>query len=57
MPGFPRFHAGIGQHAFFWGTLDAIEIWDPKTLVGTPSLPGPMIAACRYYCQEKGIAL
>ena len=57
MPGFPRFHAGIGQHAFFWGTFDYIEIWDPKTLVETPGLPAKMVSACRYHCQEKGIAL
>ena len=57
MPGFPRFHAGIDQHAFFWGTLDAIEIWDPKTLVETHGLPRAMVSACRYHCQEKGIAL
>jgi|CoawatStandDraft_6_1074263.scaffolds.fasta_scaffold01922_5 MraZ protein len=57
MTGYPRFHAGIEQHAFFWGMLDTIEIWDPKTLVETPGLSRNMIAACRYYAQEKGIAL
>ncbi|MDE0878413.1 MAG: division/cell wall cluster transcriptional repressor MraZ [Sphingomonas bacterium] len=57
MPGFPRFYAGIGSNAFFWGTLDYIEIWDPRTLVATPGLSPQMVAACRYYCQEKGIEL
>ena len=57
MPGFPRFHAGITGHAFFWGTFDYIEIWDPKTLVETPGLPAKMISAARFHCQEKGIAL
>lgn len=57
MPGFPRFYANIGANAFFWGTLDYIEIWDPATLVATPGLSPQMVAACRYYCQDKGIAL
>jgi MraZ protein len=57
MPGFPRFHAGIGTHAFFWGTFDYIEIWDPKTLLATPGIAGNMVSACRYHCQDKGIAL
>jgi MraZ protein len=57
MPGFPRFHANIGPHAFFWGTFDTIEIWDPKTLLSTPGVGHAMVSACRYYCQEKGIAL
>ena len=57
MPGFPRFHAGIGEHAFFWGMLDTIEIWDPGTLLSTPGIAPRMVSACRYHCQEKGIAL
>jgi MraZ protein len=57
MPGFPRFHAGIGQNAFFWGTFDYIEIWDPATLLATPGVAPAMVSACRYHCQEKGIAL
>ena len=39
MPRFPRFYAGIGEHAFFYGVLDYIEIWDPKTLIETPDAP------------------
>jgi len=57
MPGFPRFYANIGGHAFFWGTLDYIEIWDPKTLLSTPGIAPQMDAACRYYCQDKGVPL
>ncbi len=57
MPGYPRFHAGIGEHAFFWGMFDTIEIWDPKTLLATQGADSRMAAACRYFCQEKGIAL
>lgn len=57
MPGFPRFHANIAEHAFFWGTFDTIEIWDPKTLLATPDVGSRMVSACKFYCQEKGIAL
>ena len=57
MPGFPRFHANIGQNAFFWGQFDTIEIWDPRTLLATPGIAPGMVSACRYHCQEKGIAL
>jgi len=57
MPGFPRFHAGIGANAFFWGTFNTIEVWDPRTLVDMPGAPPRMVAACRYHCGEKGIAL
>ena len=56
MPGFPRFYANIGANAFFHGTLDYIEIWDPKTLLSTPGVAPSMVAACRYHCHEKGIA-
>ncbi len=57
MPGYPRFHAGIRDNAFFWGMLDTIEIWDPATLIATPGIAPRMVAACRYHCQEKGIVL
>ena len=57
MPGFPRDYADIGEHAFFWGTLDWIEIWDPKTLLDAADVDPVMQAACRYHCKTKGIAL
>lgn len=57
MPGYPRFHANIGPHAFFWGTFDLIEIWDPRTAAERPGLSSRMVSALRYHCQEKGIAL
>ena len=57
MPRFPRFYAGIGEHAFFYGVLDYIEIWDPKTLVETPDAPDIMKAMARYYMAEKGVQL
>ena len=59
MPAFPRFHAGIGEHAFFYGVLDYIEIWDPKTLIATPDVPETVVMKrmVKFYMAEKGIAL
>ena len=57
MPAFPRFHAGIGGHAFFYGVLDYIEIWDPKTLVETPEAPELMKSMARFYMSRAGVEL
>ena len=57
MPAFPRFYAGIGEHAFFFGVFDYIEIWDPKTLVETESMAANVKAACRFYMMQKGVTL
>ena len=57
MPPFPRDYAGIGEHAFFWGTFDWIEIWDPVTLMAATDVDPVMQAACRFHCKQKGIAL
>lgn len=57
MPAFPRFHAGIGGHAFFYGVLDYIEIWDPKTLVETPEAPELMKSMARFYMARAGADL
>ncbi len=57
MPGFPRDYAGIEETAFFWGTMDWIEIWDPKTLMAATDVDPVMQAACRYHCKQKGIVL
>ena len=57
MPAFPRFYAGIGEHAFFYGVLDYIEIWDPTTLIATEDIPVVVKEMARFYMQSKGIAL
>ena len=57
MPGFPRFHAKIGAHAFFYGTFDYFEIWDPATLLQADRVPEVQKACARYHCGLKGIAL
>ena len=57
MPAFSRFDAGIGQYAFFFGTFDTIEIWDPATLLATEGYPDSIKRRCRFYMQEKGVTL
>ena len=57
MPAFPRFYAGIKGHAFFYGVLDYIEIWDPATLIATPDMPDVVKEMARFYMAEKGVAL
>lgn len=57
MPAFPRFFAGIKGHAFFYGVLDYIEIWDPATLIATPDIPAVVREMARFYMAEKGVAL
>jgi len=57
MPDFPRFHAGIEEHAFFYGQLDYIEIWNPRTLLATDGLPDVMTNMVRFYMKQRGVAL
>ena len=57
MPRFPRFYAGIGEHAFFYGVLNYIEIWDPKTLVETPDAPDIMKTMVSFHMADKGVKL
>lgn len=57
MPAFPRFYAGIGAHAFFYGVFDYIEIWNPKTLIETADYPEVAKEMARFYMAEKGVAL
>lgn len=56
MPAFPRFEANIGTNAFFYGTFDVIEIWDPKTLLEA-DMPRVVKNCCRFHCQQRGITL
>ena len=56
MPAFPRFHAGIGGHAFYYGVFDYIEIWDPATLMAA-DVADVQKSMCRFYMAEKGVAL
>ncbi|WNO53119.1 division/cell wall cluster transcriptional repressor MraZ [Stakelama saccharophila] len=55
LPAFPRSYARIGRHAFFYGVLKRVEIWDPKTLLEHERAPEIMKEACRFYMAEKGI--
>ena len=57
MPAFPRFHANIGAHAFFYGANNRIEIWDPATAVADPALDPIVKKMIRFGMSEKGVAL
>jgi MraZ protein len=57
MPAFPRFHANIGQHAFFLGMNNRIEIWDPATALADETLDKNVKKAIRFYMAEKGVQL
>lgn len=57
MPGFPRFHANIGEHAFFFGANNRIEIWDPRTLIDDPHADPVMKKMVVFDLAEKGIRL
>lgn len=56
MPAFPRFHANIETNAFFFGTFDCFEIWDPRTLLEA-DVAEVMKSCVRFHCKQKGIAL
>ena len=43
--------------AFFWGSLDWIEIWNPTVLMDAEGVDPLVKEACRYHCGLKGIAL
>jgi MraZ protein len=57
MPAFPRFHAGITAHAFFYGALNRIEIWDPQTLIDDATVDPLLKKMVRFYMAEKGVEL
>lgn len=52
-----RFHANIDGFAFFWGSLDWIEIWDPRTLMEAKGVDPLVQSMCRFHCKQKGVAL
>jgi MraZ protein len=56
MPAFPKFHANIDTNAFFYGTFDCFEIWDPKTLLES-NVAEVMKSCVRFHCKQKGIVL
>ena len=57
MPSFARFYARIRGHAFFYGVLDYIEIWDPATLIATDGYPDVVKDMAGFYMSERGVAL
>ena len=57
MPAFPRFHANIAAHAFFYGVNNRIEIWDPATALADPTLDAVVKKMIRFGMREKGVEL
>ncbi len=57
MPAFARFYAGIKTHAFFYGVLDYIEIWDPKALIAADGYPDVVKEMVGFYMAERGASL
>lgn len=56
MPAFPRHYAKIGAHAFFYGVLDYIEIWDPRTLLDSDG-PDVVKEMASFHMAERGVQL
>ena len=47
----------IGDWAFFLGVGNQFEIWAPEVLVKTDTVDDEIRDICRFYCQQKGVAL
>ncbi|WP_375398045.1 division/cell wall cluster transcriptional repressor MraZ [uncultured Sphingomonas sp.] len=56
LAGWQRRKAKIGKHAFFWGSIDCFEIWDPQVLFADPAVPDVMKDACRGLMEDRGLA-
>jgi MraZ protein len=57
LPAFLKAHAGIGRHAFFYGRISGIEIWDPATLMAFEGAPPVLREACRFHMERNKVAL
>lgn len=47
---------GIGRHAFFYGSVNHFEIWDPATLMADGDVLPVVKNACRRIMAEKGLS-
>ena len=57
LPPWPIEYAGITGHAFFYGLLDHIEIWDPRRLVETSDYSDKIKRMVRFQMKQKGVLL
>ena len=53
--GWHKRKAGIGDHAFFYGSIYHFEIWDPRTLLDHPHADAMAKDACRGVMEDKGL--
>jgi MraZ protein len=57
LPGYLAAGAEIRTYAYFWGSLDYFEIWDPATLIADADVAEKMKKPLRYFAAEKGLQL
>jgi MraZ protein len=56
LPGFLRHKGQLDDLAFFYGTANVFEIWNPRILLETPSVFEGMKEACVWAMAERGKA-
>jgi MraZ protein len=56
LPGFLRQKGQLEDLAFFYGTANVFEIWNPRILLSTPELFEGMREACAWAMKERGEA-
>ena len=53
--GWQKRKVNLTKHAFFYGSIDCFEIWDPETLFADADAPEVMKDACRLIMEDKGL--
>jgi MraZ protein len=53
--GWQKRKVGLTKHAFFYGSIDYFEVWDPEALFADPDAPEVMKDACRFIMEDKGL--
>jgi MraZ protein len=54
LPGFLREKGQLKDLAFFYGTANVFEIWNPRVLLATPGIYEGMREACAWAMKERG---
>lgn len=57
LSGFQRKKAKLGRYAFFYGSLDHFEIWDPATLLAYADAPEVMRENLEYLLEDRKVVL
>jgi MraZ protein len=56
LPAFFRKKAGLADLAFFFGTGNIFEIWNPRLLISTPGIDEEMKEIAQFLMEERGAA-